>query len=93
MPLTAIPAADQIVQDMIECQVKWHLSDQDYGRAILGDVADPGKTVRGWKTGSVPTPVAVQAFAYLKALVLITNNNPLCDAEKNYRLAFSALLQ
>lgn len=91
MPLIDIPSTDETIRDMIECQIKWHLSDRDYGVCILGDVSDPGKTVRSWKTGTVPTPVAIQAFKYLKALVQITNNSPLCDAEENYAIAHSAL--
>lgn len=91
MPLISIPSVSDTVQDMITCQTKWHLSDTDMGLACLGDVADPGKTVRGWKTGTTPTPVAIQAFKYLKALVSITNNSPLCDAEENYGIAHAAL--
>lgn len=90
MPLISIPSVSEIVSDMLECQIKWHLSDTDFGRCVLSDVSDPGKTVRGWKTGTVPTPPAIQSFLYLKALVQIANNSPL-DAEENYSLAHSAL--
>ncbi len=90
MPLISIPSVDEIVQDMLNCQVAWHLSDAEFGRAILGDVMDPGKTARGWKLGAEPSPPAIQSFLYLKALVAITNNSPL-DAEENYSLAHSAL--
>lgn len=91
MPLISIPSVDEVVQDMITCQIQWQLSDTEMGRAVCGEISDPGKTVRGWKTGTTPTPVAIQAFKYLKALVQITNNSPLCDAEENYGLAHSAL--
>lgn len=91
MPLISIPSTDETIRDMIESQIKWHLSDRDFGLCVLGQVSDPGKTVRGWKTGTTPTPVAIQAFKYLKALVQITNNSPLCDAEENFALAHSAL--
>ena len=90
MPL--ITHAKPVVQDMLECQMKWHLSDTDFGHCILGDVQDAGKTVRGWKSGSsTPTPPAVQSFRFLKTLVAICNNSPLCDAEENYGLAHGIL--
>lgn len=91
MPLTSIPSVDAIVEDMIECQIRWGLSNREMGEAVLGLVADPAKTVMGWKAGSYPTPVAIQAFKYLKALVAITNNSPLSDAEENYAIAHSTL--
>lgn len=91
MGLVSIPSGDETVADMIECQIKWHLSDSVFGACVLGDVSDPGKTVRSWKTGATPTPVAIQAFKYLKALVAITNNSPLSDAEENYAIAHSTI--
>lgn len=90
MPL--INHADPLVAEMLEAQIKWGLSDNDFGRAILGaDISDPGKTVRGWRGDRPPTPTALQSFKYLKALVAITNNSPLSDAEENYAIAHSNL--
>lgn len=89
MPL--INHADPQIAELLEAQVKWGLSDAEFGRAVLGDVEDPGKTVRGWRSQRAPTPTALQAFKFLKALVAITNNSPLSDAEENYSLAHSAL--
>ncbi len=91
MPLVSTTSLSEIVSDMINCQVSWGLSEKQFGDAILGPVADSAKTVRGWKTGTIPTPPAIQSFLYLKALVSIANNSPLSDAEENYRLAFAAL--
>jgi hypothetical protein len=90
MPL--IKHADPAIAELLEAQVKWGLSDTQFGEAILGkDISDPGKTVRGWRGDRPPTPTALQSFKYLKALVAITNNSPLSDAEENFSLAHAAL--
>lgn len=86
-------SATKIVTDMLECQIKWHLSDTDFGFCVLGHVSDPGKIVRGWKSGADgrgPSVTAQLSFQRLKALVAITNNSPL-DAEDNYAIAHAAL--
>lgn len=93
MPLVAVSNASEILADMLECQVKWHLSDTDFGRVVLGDVADPGKVVRGWKSGADgrhPILTAQLSFLRLKALVAICNNSPL-DSEENYSIAHASL--
>lgn len=79
-------------ESMLAAQALWGLSDSEFGRAVVGTVEDPAKVVRAWKTGhSEPSPTARQAFHYLEAHVRIANNNPLCDAEENYRIAHGAL--
>jgi hypothetical protein len=93
MPIIDIPSTSDILKEMLECQIKWHLSDADFGRVILGAVSDPGKIVRGWKAGAYgrgPTVTAIESFRRLKVLVAIANNSPL-DAEENYAIAHSAL--
>jgi hypothetical protein len=93
MPIVTITNATEILADMLACQVKWHLSDTDFGRCILGDVSDPGKIVRGWKAnadGRGPSVTAQLSFLRLKALVKITDNSPF-DAEENYAIAHAAL--
>jgi len=93
MPLIDIPSTSDILKEMLECQIKWHLSDADFGRVVLGAVGDPAKIIRGWKSGADgrgPTVTAIESFRRLKALVTIANNSPL-DAEENYAIAHSSL--
>ena len=93
MPLVTISDATDILRDMMEHQVKWCLSDADFGRVVLGDVTDPGKIIRGWKSGADgrgPSVTSQLSFLRLKALVRITDNSPL-DGEENYSIAHAAL--
>ena len=92
MPLIDTAITD-IIKEMLDCQNQWHLSDTDFGLCVLGPVSDPGKIVRGWKSGAEgrgPSVTAIQSFKRLKALVAIANNSPL-DAEENYSIAHAAL--